>query len=533
MRTMKEYPRSIVTVHALRDPMVARGCIICPLLTKSCVCIRFESIRPFHKCYLFTAGSLHFHYVQICFSGELQNMKSFKPDYNPSGNDRYAYLTQTPIPGLISRLAVPTIISMLVTAVYNAADTFFVGRISTQATAAVGLSFSVMALIQALAFACGQGSGSYLSRMLGAGDLTQARQMASTGFALSLILGILTAFWGNLFLDPLCRAVGATATTMPDTRIYMRIILIGAPFMMGQFVINNQLRYQGSAFYAMVGLMAGALLNIILDPVLIFVFDLGVAGAAIATVTGQFISFFVLILGSLRGGNIHPSPDDVRLNFHYLKEIVNAGIPSLFRQGMAAVATLLLNTSAGIYGGDAAIAGMSIVTRVMMFQVSALIGFGQGYQPVASFNYGAGLKKRVREGYLFCLKYGTIYLTITGILCFIFAPSILRFFRNDPAVIETGSCALRWQAAVLPLMAVIVMTNMMFQSMGLGVKASLTSSMRNGIFFIPLILILPRLLGLTGVEITQPCADLLSAGFIIPMAVMELKKLRQDEYGCE
>ena len=442
--------------------------------------------------------------------------------------DRHTYMTRTPIPKLITTLAVPTIISMLVTAIYNAADTFFVGRISTEATAAVGLVFSVMAIIQALGFACGQGSGSYLSRMLGKGDLKEANQMASTGFALALIVGVAVAVLGNLFLDPLCRLVGASQATLADTRAYMRIILIGAPFMTGQFVINNQLRYQGSAMYAMVGLMSGAIMNIGLDPLLIFVFDLGVSGAALATVGGQIISFIVLFIGSRKGENIHASLGDVRLNPHFLKEIVNAGIPSLFRQGLAAVATLLLNTSAGAFGGDAAIAGMSIVTRVMMFQASALIGFGQGYQPVASFNYGAKLGKRVREGYLFCVKYGTIYLAAVGALCVIFAPQVVAFFRNDPAVIAVGIVALRWQASVLWLMAPIVMTNMMFQSMGKGFVASVTSSMRNGIFFIPLIIILPRILGLKGVEITQAVADVLSAACAIPLAARELARLKED-----
>ena len=449
-----------------------------------------------------------------------------KTNHSNNTEDRFTYMTQTPVTRLICTLAVPTIISMLVTAVYNAADTFFVGRISTQATAAVGLCFSVMAIIQALGFACGQGSGSYLSRMLGKGDLEEAEKMASTGFALSILLGLAAAVLGNLFLDRLCLFVGATETTLADTEKYMRIILLGAPFMTGQFVINNQLRYQGSAVYAMVGLMSGAVINMGLDPLLIFVCDLGVTGAALATVGGQIISFVVLLIGSMRAGNLHPSFGKIRLNAHFLSEIVNAGIPSLFRQGLAAAATLLLNTSAGHYGQDAAIAGMSIVTRVAMFVSSALIGFGQGFQPVASFNYGAGLKKRVREGYLFCVRYGTIFLSIMGVLCFVFAPQIIRFFRNDPQVVAVGTTALRWQSVALPLMASIVMTNMMFQSMGKGVRASITSSMRNGIFFIPLILILPRFLGLTGVEITQACADILSAAFAIPMAAKELKKMK-------
>ena len=439
--------------------------------------------------------------------------------------NRYEYLTQTPVPKLISQLAVPTILSMLVTGIYNTADTFFVGRISTQATAAVGLVFSVMAVIQAMGFFCGQGSGTYLSRMLGAGKKQEANEVAATGFALALILGVIVAILGNVFARPLGYALGAGDTTIHDTLLYMRIILLGAPFMMAQFVINNQLRFQGSAVYAMVGLLCGAAINIGLDPLLMFVFHMGVAGAAIATVSGQFISFVVLLIGSAQGDNIHLKISNVRLNSHYLKEIINGGSPALARQGLAAIATLLLNQTAGQMGGDAAIAGMSVVTRVLMLLASALIGFGQGYQPVCGFNYGAGLYGRVKEGYFFCVKYGTIILTAASALCLAFAPQIISFFRDDPEVIAVGTVALRAQAISLPLMATIVITNMMLQSTGKGVKASIASSARNGIFFIPMILILPRLFGLFGVEISQACADVLSFLLAIPFAASELKKM--------
>ena len=443
--------------------------------------------------------------------------------------DRHTYLTQTPIPGLIWALAVPTIISMLVTGIYNTADTYFVGRISTEATAAVGLVFSVMAIIQALGFFCGHGSGNSLSRMLGAGRRQEADEMAATGFALALGLGALVAVLGNVFARPLADFVGATDASRADTMAYMRIILLGAPFMMGQFVINNQLRFQGSAMYAMVGLMLGAVMNIGLDPLLMFVFGLGVRGAAIATVCGQITSFCALLAGSRKGENIHLRARNVRFTGENLLQIVNGGMPSLARQGLAAVSTLLLNRYARVYGADAAIAGMSIVSRVLMLNVSVLIGFGQAYQPVCSYNYGARLYDRVREGYFFCVKYGTVMMTVAGVACFAFAPTIVGWFRDDPAVIPIGAAALRWQAAVLPLLASSILTNMMLQSMGKGLKASITSSARNGIFFIPLILILPPLLGLPGVEMTQAWADVLTFLLAVPMARSELKKMKEAE----
>ena len=439
--------------------------------------------------------------------------------------ERYRDMTETPVPRLITRLSIPTIISMLVTAIYNAADTFFVGRISTEATAAVGLAFSAMAVIQALGFFCGQGSGNYLSRMLGAGKQEEAEKMAATGLALSMILGVVVAAASVLNIRQLAEFLGAGGSTIEETVSYLRIIVLGAPFMMGQFVINNQLRYQGSAMYAMVGLLCGAILNIALDPLLIFGFGMGVTGAALATVSGQIISFFVLLTGSMHGVNIHLNIRNVRLNGHFIVQIINGGIPALFRQGLAAVATVLLNRAAGVYG-HAAIAGMSVTTRVTMFVSSALIGFGQGYQPVCSFNYGAEKKERVREGYFFCVRYGTIFLTVMAVFCFIFSPQIIAFFRNDPEVIAVGKVALRWQAAALPLLACIVITNMMLQSIGKGVKASITASARSGIFFIPLILILPRIFGILGVEMTQAVADILSVSVSIPLAAMELRKMK-------
>lgn len=439
--------------------------------------------------------------------------------------DRRTRLTQTPVPRLILELSVPTIISMLVTAIYNAADKFFVGRISTEASAAVGVAFPAMAIVQALGFFFGHGSGNYISRMMGAGKNKEASEMASTGFAMALMTGALAAALGIIFCEPLAYFMGATKEGMADSVAYMRIIMLGAPFMMGQFVVNNQLRFQGSAMYAMAGLMCGAVMNLILDPLLILVFKMGVSGAAIATIMGQITSFFVLIYGSSRGENIRIRFKNIRINLFYIREITNGGSPSLFRQGLAAVSGMLLNNAARDLGGAAAIAAMSTVTTVVMSLSSALIGFGQGYQPVCSFNYGAGLHDRVKKGFWFCVKWGTVFMFCAGVACFIFAPQIIRFFRDDDAVVEIGKVALRAQACALPLSAATVISNMMLQSIGKGVKASISSSARNGIFFIPLVLILPRFLGITGVEITQSIADVLALCLSLPMAVSELKKM--------
>ena len=442
-------------------------------------------------------------------------------------------MTETPVPKLIMRLAVPTIISMLVTGLYNMADTYFVAQIpdkGTQATAAVGIVFPMMAVIQALGFMFGHGSGNFLSRMLGAGKKKEASEMASTGFALALLTGLLVLALGTVFLRPLTEFLASsdvTEETLDLTMQYARIILIGAPFMMCQFVINNQLRFQGAAMYAMVGLLAGAVINVGLDPLLILGFDMGVRGAALATISGQAFSFIILLAGSFRGENIKLHFRNIHINGYYIGQVLNGGFPSLVRQGMAAIATVLLNRAAGEYGQEAAIAGMSIVTRVLMMLSSALIGFGQGYQPVCSFNYGAGKKDRVRQGFWFCLRWGTVFLVVVSAVCILFAPDIVRIFRDEPAVVEVGSAALRYQAATLPLLATTVMINMMLQSIGKGVKASVTASARNGLFFIPAILVLPIFLGLTGVEMAQAVADVCSICLAIPLAASELRKMHE------
>ena len=432
---------------------------------------------------------------------------------------RHDYLTKTPVPRLICILSVPTIISMMVTNLYNMADTFFVGRISTQATAAVGIVLPFMNVIQAVGFFCGHGSGNYVSRKLGAGEIKEAEEMASTGFALAFLLGLVMLALGLSNLTRLATMLGATNTTIKNTNDYLRIILIGTPFMTSQLVVNNQLRYQGAAFYAMLGLVSGAVLNIFLDPLLIFTFNLGVGGAALATIISQIVSFFILLYGTTRGANINLHFKNIKLNAHYLLEIVNGGTPSLARNALISFSSILLNRTAGAIAGDAAIAGMSVVNRVMMFANSALIGFGQGYQPVCSYNYGAGLHGRVKQGYKFCVFYGTLFLLLLAAVSSFMSEEIVRFFRDDIEVISIGSVALRWQMFSMPLNALIVLSNMMLQAIGKGVRATITASARSGILFIPAILILSKFYGLLGVELAQPVADVCAFLQAIPITI--------------
>ena len=443
--------------------------------------------------------------------------------------EKRKYLTEEKIPTLVLNMAVPSIISMLITSFYNMADTFFVGQIGTTATAAVGVIFPLMSIIQALGFTFGHGSGNYISRKLGQGEVEDAKKMAATGFVSALIAGAIFGFVGLIFLDGLVGILGATPTIAPYARQYAMYILIGTPFMASSLVLNNQLRFQGSAFFGMIGMGVGAVLNIALDPLFIFVLDMGVSGAALATILSQIVSFCLLLRGCTRGGNIAISLKNFSPSWARYKEIARGGTPSLFRQGLGSVATICLNFAAGIYG-DAAIAGMSIVTRVLQFANSAIIGLGQGFQPVCGFNYGAKLYGRVRKAFWFTVSLAFCVLLIGSIVGI--APQIIAIFRKeDLEVIKIGALSLRLQCIFLPLSAFVVGSNMMLQTIGKPVKASISAAARTGLFFVPAILILPQFFGLLGVQMSQAVADLCSFVLCVPLAgttLLEMKRLEKE-----
>ena len=333
---------------------------------------------------------------------------------------------------------------------------------------------------------------------------------------------------GQLFLDELAYLLGSTETILPYTRDYLRVILIGAPWMTASLVLNNQLRFQGGATYAMVGITTGAVLNIILDPIMIFCMDLGVAGAGWATIISQFVSFCLLLLGCSRGGNISISPRNFRFDLHYYKMIFRGGLPSLSRQSLASFATICLNHAAGPYG-DAAIAAMGVVQRIMMFGASTMLGFGQGFQPVCGFNYGARLYSRVKKGFWFCVKVSTAALALVGALGWFFAPELIAIFRDDPDVIAFGTAALRFQCVTFPVQGWIVMANMMEQSMGRTVPATFLSVARQGFFFIPAVLALPLFLQEAGIQMAQSTADVLTVLCAIPIHLHVMKTLPKTD----
>lgn len=446
---------------------------------------------------------------------------------------KFQMMTTSPIPSLIGKMAIPTIISMLITSIYNVADTFFVSKLGTSATASVGIVFPVMAIIQAIGFFFGHGSGNSISRNLGAKDTEKAEQLAGIGFFSAFLSGLCITILGLLFLEPLSKLLGSTPTILPYTKDYLRIILLAAPYMTAQLVLNNQLRFQGNSFYAMIGITSGGILNIFLDPVFIFQFHMGVSGAALATILSQFISFLLLLWGIKLSGCIPLKLKSMKYFSSNLKIIAQGGLPSLFRQGLGSISILTLNLAANPYG-DMAIAAMSIVSRISQFAISALIGFGQGFQPVCGFNYGAKKFHRVKEAFWFCVKISTIVLVFISIIGFIFANSLISIFQKDDLqVITIGVLALRMQCIVLPLSGWVIINNMMTQTIGKTGKASLLASARQGIFFIPSVLILPQFLGVLGIQLAQPTADIFT--FILSVIINKsiMKELKKEEKNYE
>ncbi|MBP5328410.1 MAG: MATE family efflux transporter [Spirochaetaceae bacterium] len=433
-----------------------------------------------------------------------------------NADSQFKKMTETPVSRLIVQLAIPTVISMLVTAIYNMADTFFVSRINTQSSAAVGIVFPIMSIIQACGFTLGMGSGSLVSRRLGEKKNDEASCITSTAFFTAIGIGLVITILGNAFSNSFLKLVGASDSVLPYAASYAEYIFFGAPFMCAAFVLNNVLRSEGKAFFSMIALTSGGILNIFLDPLFICGFKMGISGAAIATLISQLISFSILLSWFLRKKAI------CRISISlYTKEIrilgliIATGLPSLARQGLASIAAILLNRSAGVYG-DAAVAGMSIVTKIVMFIASMMIGIGQGFTPVSGYNYGAKRYDRVKSAYRFTVCVGFCVMLFFSAPCFIFAKHVISSFIADLTAIAIGTTALRWQVAVLPLHSLIVTTNMLMQSTGKIKSATFLSMNRQGVYFIPAILILPRLLGLTGVEVSQAVADLLSVLTAVP-----------------
>lgn len=448
---------------------------------------------------------------------------------NRQNISQYEKMTATPVPRLIISLSIPTIISMLVTNIYNLVDTAFVGTLGNSASGAIGIVFGFMSILQAIGFLFGQGSGSILSRKLGQQKKDEASSIASTGIFFAFTMAVITMAVCAIFLDSIIRLLGSTETIAPYAKTYITFILITAPFQVTTFTLNNILRYEGKALYGMIGLMSGAIINIGGDALFMFGLDMGITGAGLSTAISQFISFAILMVPFLRGKT------QCKLSFRHIlfepKQIGNilaTGSPSLVRQGLSSMATIMLNFVCKPYG-DEAIAGMSITSRVFFFILAIGIGVGQGFQPVSGFNYGAKKYRRLRKAHSFTIFFSELVMLVLGTVVFITAPELVRLFRDDPTVTAIAVRSLRYQCVCALFLPIGMITEMMFQSTGFKVQAIVLSAARSGIIFIPLLLILSKLQGLAGIQVAQAYAFVLS---VIPALILKyrfMKKLPQED----
>lgn len=445
-----------------------------------------------------------------------------------TAEEKFELLTTANVKKTICKMAVPTIISMLITSLYNLADSYFVSSLGFEAIGAVGVIFSMMAIIQACGFFFGHGSGNYISRKLGNQEYGDASNMAATGYYSAMIFGVLLTIFGLIFIVPLAKMLGSNDDILPYAKTYLMYILIGAPFMCSSLVMNNQLRFQGNATYAMIGMGSGALLNILGDFILVPLIKMH--GAGLSTLLSQIISFILLRIGIIKSSNVKISIKNFKLSGLLYKNILNGGLPSLIRQSIGSVATICLNHICKIYGTDV-IAAMSVVTRITNLPFSIIIGFGQGFQPVCGYNYGAKKYDRVKDGYYFTTIISFIIMIVLSVFIVWLSPNLINLFCSKNAEIENydyflnvGVKTLRLHCLTLPLIGLYSPANMMMQTIGKSIRASILSMARQGIFFIPLIFILSS--SITGIQIVQPISDVLTLIISVVLTISVIKELK-------
>jgi len=432
-------------------------------------------------------------------------------------NNQFDKMTKTPVESLIIKLSIPTILTMLVSNVYNMVDTAFVGKLGTSASGAVGIVFGFMAVLQAIGFLFGQGSGSITARHLGAKEQTKAEIVASTGIFYSFTVGLIVAIIAYLNLDALIDFLGSTPTIAPYAKTYITYIIISTPFLTSSFTLNNLLRFEGRAVFGMVGMMTGCILNMIMDPIFMFVLGMGIAGAGLSTAIAQVVSSSILFsMFIFHKSQIRLSFKKISFSGKLFADIAATGLPSMIRQTLASIGTVVMNSLAAQYG-DAAIAAMSIVSRISFFTFSVSLGIGQGFQPVSAFNYGAGKYSRVRKAFRFGLLLSEIFMIILVSIVLLNSGSLIQIFRDDPEVITIGTRAVKILSISQLFMPFSTMIEMQLQSTGQKLQASILSSMKSGIIYIPALIILHAIRGLYGIEEAQPLAFILSC---IPAAIL-------------
>ena len=443
-----------------------------------------------------------------------------------SAEINYKKMTETPVAKLVIRLGIPTTVSMLITSIYNMADTYFVGTLGKSAQGAIGILFTLQSIIQAIAFMLGHGSGIFVSKELANKDVKKASSYVSSAFFVGGALGLVFTAIGLATLSPFMRLLGSTETILPYAKDYGMWVLISCPFMICSLILNNNLRYEGKSFNAMIGLVSGGLLNMAMDYVFINLCGLGVFGAGMATAISQMISFAILMILFFKTAQSKIKFSNVSKQFSTYWDIIRNGLPSLIRQGLNSVSSGVLNKLAGFYGGqiskemaDAAIDGMTVVNRVSNFVLCVSMGLSQGLQPVASFNYQAKKYARVKRAMAVTLliTWGCVITLGLPIAC---APRfVVGLFQKEPMVIDFATPAMFYAMLGQIFIPMFIPLNMLFQSIRKSGMASLLALLRSGLLFIPILLITTAIWGITGLQISQPIADALTGFISLPILI--------------
>ena len=442
--------------------------------------------------------------------------------------DNYKRMSESNVYKLIAVLGIPTIISMLITNIYNLADTYFVGTLGDSAQGATGVLFTLQSIIQALAFMLGHGCGTYVAKFLADKDKKNASKYASSAFFVGFFAGLILLLFGLIFLRGFCYFLGSTETILPYAMDYGMWVLISAPFMITSLIMNNILRYEGKAFYAMIGLVSGGLLNIFGDFMFINVCHMGIFGAGLSTAISQLISFIILLVLFIIRAESKLFPLNMSRDIIDYFKIIRTGFPSLIRQGLNSISSGILNNLCKPYG-DSAIAAMSVVNRYSSFVMSIGLGIGQGFQPVCAFNYQIKKYDRVKKGVIFTILFGTFLVSLLAIPAIIAPEAIVWSFNHSENVINIGKDALRYACIGTLFLPISITANMLYQCIRKSEIASFLAMLRSGLVFIPLIFILETNLKLLGIQIAQPISDVIAAIISIPFIVYFILKTPNEE----
>ncbi|SFE75628.1 MATE family efflux transporter [Peptostreptococcus sp. D1] len=440
---------------------------------------------------------------------------------------RKAILNDDLLP-LLVKTSVPTIIGMLVMVIYNLTDTFFVGILNNKSmTAAIGIVFSFMSFIQAIGFWFGYGSGNIMSKKIGENEEKEAEIISSIGILFAIVIGILISVLSRSSVLPLSKFIGGSASEnlLNFTVQYLKVIIISIPFSLYSITLYNQLRLCGNVKDGMIGLLIGMAVNIVMDPVLMFVFKFGFIGAGYATLIGQLTGCIVLTNLSRKNGNIAVDLKKVRINKDRIYHILAGGMPNFSRQAITSISLILLNVVAAKYG-DGVIAALTISSRILALAYMIMIGWGQGFQPICAMNYGAKQYDRVKKAFRISVICGTAFLVVSAILLYAFSEPLIKTMSKNKEVILISSNILHMQCITLPLLGYFSISSMLMQNIGKYFWASIISVSRQGIFYIPLLYILSNILGQFGIYLLQPVADVLS--FLL--AVIVARKIKFANY---